>query len=87
MNVAFLLLVSFMDVTHWLQYPLESKMAPTSLLSLHCLASFLDATILACCLSPCSSFPPLHLRTDFTQRDQTPTGPFAFNCLDPAYQP
>lgn len=40
-------------------------------LSFHPLASFLDATILAYCLSPCTSFPPLCLRTDLIQRDQT----------------
>lgn len=62
------------------------KMAPTSL-SLHPLASFLDATTLACCLSPYSSFFPLYSRIDLAQRNQTPTGPFAFNCSDPAYHP
>lgn len=56
-------------------------------LSFHPLASFLDATTLAYCLSPCSSFPPLCSRIDLTQRDQTPIETFAFNSSDPAYQP
>lgn len=71
---------------HWLPYPLGHQKAPVSLF-LHPLAFDLDVSILPCCLSPSSSFPPLYSGTDLAQRDHTPSGPYDFNGSDPTYQP